>query len=349
MRVNVTAILLALVIVACSKEEVAPASLPQADVAPATNLPLVVYATLPAARLQPVLDAYSVETGKKVQLVTGNADFSAAFSDSPGSPAEADLLLARGLAELWQLAERDGFRPTYSESIATNIPQIFRDEESRWTALGTSARIVVYNRELVDTDSLADVDGYESLGDEQWQGRLCLSSSRLPGNRALVAFLISRHAVRDAEIVVRNWRANLASSVFADESGLLNAISDGQCAIGIVGSNALATYLSADAGSPVVPHRFADASSTMVDASGGGVARHAHNPAGAAELLGWLTTKVPNSLYAAQHREFPANTSATLSRSVEPWGDMVSSPTSLSALGFLHEDAVLLVERARYP
>lgn len=342
-------LLMAALIAACSKEEAAPPpAAAQPEPRPEANLPLVVYATMPASRLQPVLDAYASETGKKARLVSGDKAYSAYVAGN-GSLPDADLLLVSGLGEMWQLAEMDGFRPTYSESIDSNIPSVYRDAESRWTALGTNARIVVYNRELVDVDAIGSVEAYAALGDEQWRGRLCLSSSQVPGNQALVAFLIRQQNVRDAEILVRSWRANLATSIFANDSELIKAIAGGQCAIGIAGSNALSNYLSGNAGAPVAPHQFSDPESILVDASGGGVARHAHNPDDAADLLAWLTSSAPNALWAAQNQEFPANVDAPLSRPVEAWRDMVAAPVSMSALGFLYEDAVLLVERARYP
>jgi iron(III) transport system substrate-binding protein len=349
MRLRFAELLLAFLITACAREDAAPANSPAPEPPPAANLPLIVYATMPASGLQPVFDAYAAETGKKVQLVSSAKEISAVLVEGVETVPAADLLLARGLSELWQIAEVDGFRPTFSDVIERNIPSGLRDAESRWTALGIHALMVVYNTETVSGDALAGLDGYAALGEERWRGRLCLSSSRVPGNRSLVAFLIRQYDLRDAELVVRNWRANLATNVFADDLSLINAIADGQCAIGIVGSDVLADYLSVHVGAAVAPHRFADSGSILVDASGGGVMRHARNPGDAAELLAWLTTNAPDALYAAQLQEFPANPSAQLSLSIQSWRDMVSKPASLSALGFLQEDAALLVERARYP
>ncbi len=68
------------------------------------------------------------------------------------------------------------------------------------------------------------MNDYAALGDDIWRGKLCLSSSQVPGNRTLVAFLIRQYDLRDAEIVVRKWRANLATDVFADDVSLVGAI-----------------------------------------------------------------------------------------------------------------------------
>lgn len=336
-------------IVGCGREDAAPAPEPPSEPSPVANLPLVVYATMPASRIQPVLDAFTAETGKKVELVTGDKDFLAITGGDRDSLPAADLLLAGSLAELWLTAEMDGFRPTYSDSIEANIPQALRDEEFRWTSLGIHGRIVVYNTELVGSAALDSANDYASLGDVAWRGKLCLSSSRVPGNRTLVAFLIYLYDLREAEFVVRNWRANFATNVFADDFGLIDAIAEGRCAIGIAGSNAFAAFAAANAAAPVALHRFSDPASMVVDASGAGVMRHAHNPEDAAKLLAWLTTKAPDALYAAQNQQIPANAGAPVSRSIESWRDVVSAPTPLSVLGFLHEDAVLLSERARYP
>lgn len=351
MSSNVSALVLgvAVFIAACTRDGESPPASAQPEAPPTANLSLTVYTTIPSSQIQPVLDAYAAETGMKPRLVSPGAVQPAALADGSSALPDADLLLATSLGEMWQFADMDGFRPTFAESIDDNIPQVYRDAESRWTALATKARIVVYNTEIVDIEALDSVDGYDALGDERWRGRLCLSSSRVPDNQALIAFLIRKQNVRDAELMVRSWRANLATAVFTDDLALLKAISDGQCAIGIAGTNTLSTYLSRNAGAPVAPHGFSNPDSMLIDASGGGVGRHAHNPDDAADLLAWLTTRDPNALYAAQNNEFPANPEAPLSRSVESWRDMVAAPVSMSALGFLHEDAVLLAERARYP
>jgi iron(III) transport system substrate-binding protein len=138
-------------------------------------------------------------------------------------------------------------------------------------------------------------------------------------------------------------------NVFTTDAELIEAISTGQCAIGFAGSNALAAHISANADSQVAFHQFADPAGAVVEASGGGVSRHASNPEGAADLLVWLTSNAPNALYAAQGHQFPANDASSAAPGIDPWREAVSEPTPLSDLAFLHDEAVLLVQRARYP
>lgn len=338
---------LLLILVACSKEAPAPVAIAEPAPAPVQNLPLVVYASMPGARVQSVFDAYTAETGNRVEVRSTEGENSRRPVDVESLP-DADLYLLGSLASLWSVAERDGFRPTFSTLIDDNIPVELRDPESRWTGLATSARLVVYNTELLDADMLRDINDYAALGAEQWRGKLCLSSSTVPGNLSLVAFLIRKYDLRDAEIAVRRWRGNFATDVFADDADLLDAIEAGRCQIGIAGSNSLAAHVADNAAASLGIHSFADAAETVVDVSGAGVSRHANNPERAAELLSWLTSNAPNALYAAMGNEFPANAGSRTAPGIETWRGSVAAPLQQSVLAFLHDEAVLLVERARY-
>jgi iron(III) transport system substrate-binding protein len=338
---------LLLMFAACSKEAPAPVAMPEPEPVSRPNLPLVVYAAMPGSRVQSVFDAYTAETGNKVD-VRSTDDGNAGRTVNVEALPDADLYLFGNLASLWSVAERDGFRPTFSVSIDDNIPVELRDPESRWTGLATSARLVVYNTELLAEEMLGDINNYAALGAKQWRGKLCLSSSTVPGNISLVASLIRHYELRDAEIAVRRWRANLASDVLADDATLLEAIASGRCQIGIAASNALAAHLAANAGASLGFLPFADPEQTVVDVSGAGVSRHAHNPEGAAELLIWLSTNAPNALYAALGHEFPANADSRTAPGIESWRGTVAAPAQQSVLAFLHDEAVLLVERARY-
>lgn len=336
-----------LLLAACSEDAPSPAATRQPEPASKPNLPLVIYASMPGPRVQSVFDAYSSETGTKLEVRSADGENARGVAKVDALP-DADLYLFGNLASLWSVAEQDGFRPTFSASIDDNIPLELRDPESRWTALATSSRLVVYNTDLLDEEMLGDVNNYAALGADKWAGKLCLSSSTVPGNITLVAFLIRQYGLRDAEIAVRRWRANLASDVLADDDTLLEEISAGRCQIGIAGSHSLAAHLAANAGSPLGFHSFADPAEIVIDVSGAGVSRHAHDPERAAELLEWLTTNAPNALYAAPGHEFPANAGSRVAPGIESWRGTVATPSQQSVLAFLHDEAVLLVERARY-
>jgi iron(III) transport system substrate-binding protein len=216
-------------------------------------------------------------------------------------------------------------------------------------SFGARARVVVYNTELTGSAELESVSNYSSLAAGAWRERLCLSSSNIPGNGSLIAMLIYDHGLREAEVIVRGWRANLATSSFSDDQDLLQAIAAGQCVLGIADSSEIARFQETNPAATLASHWFREAGVQHINASGGGVTRHAQNPEGATSLLEWLTSAPANTLFALSSREFPANAIAESAASIAAWSRFEANPVNLSSLGYLQEDAVKLAERARYP
>lgn len=324
--------------VACNP---APAPAPSADV-------VVVYAPGAAERLQPVFEAYSAESGVKLELLDSIAGGIADGFRRPQRAPEPDLFIGIDLASLWAAGEANMLRPTRSEIIAGRIPARLRDPENFWVALSARIRTPVYNPSVTNEADLAAVDGYASLAGESWRGRLCLSSSAVGGNRSLVAKLIADSGSNDAERIVRGWRRNLAAAVFADDRRLLEAIAQGSCALGIAASNQIARFKDQNPNASIAPYRF-DGAGLHVDTSGGGVARHARNPDGARSLLEWLTSDTANAMFAAALLDYPANPDATAHEAIAAWAGPGANSAAVAALGFLLEDAINLAERARYP
>ncbi len=343
-----TGLVVVLVFVGGCGKESSDAAVEAGRAAPPSG-PLVVYASHDAARTASVLDAYRKDTGTKFRLLSDDMPEQAARLDNPQLMPKADLFIAGSLAEIWNVAESGALRPTNSDVVSGNVAPEMRDPESRWFALASRARIVVYNARMVTEERMSGLQNYAALGDEAWRGSLCVASSAVPGNRALIAFLIKRLGVREAEIAVRRWRENLAATVFVNDEELLQAVSDGQCAMGIADSNVLAELNSARPNSPVNAHWFDSSAETFFDISGAGVTRHAANPGGAVALLEWLTTDMPNALFATNDFEFPVNSEAPIGAAIEGWSGRVRQPDSLAELGFLLEESAQLVMRARYP
>jgi len=310
---------------------------------------VVVYAASSNAQIGPVLDAYTAETGTKVNLVVDDYAKLVAKIERSGSSSVADLFIATNVGDLWHAAENDIYRPVYSTLVANQIPENLRDAEKLWHALSIRARIFVVNTSLADAAQVATISGYGSLGDERWRGKLCLSSSSVQGNRSLIAYLIKSHGVRNAELIVRRWQANLATTIFDNDGELLQAVADGRCPIGIVDSNDLAMFTRGRPDAPLAAQWFAAGSPVYLDVTGAGVTRHAENPDGATALLEWLTSGQPNALFAVLGLEFPANPDAPIDASIERWSEYVAEPTSVSGLGYFQEDAAKLAERAHYP
>lgn len=314
-----------------------------------TPLPVVVYSSAGTAQIGPVVDAFTADTGIKVHLLVDDYRKLAAKLENHGRDPVADLFVGASLAHLSSAAENDLLRPTYSDADSLNRSGPLYDPDKTWFPLGVRARPIIYNTAHVDQSELASLDSYAALGNSAWQGRLCLSSSRIPGNRLLIALLISKYGEKEAELIVRGWRRNMIDNLYRDDTALLQAVASGECHIAIADTGVLATFTGPGRNAPLAPLRFGGAATMQVDISGAAVNRHAGNPEGAEVLLRWLSSATPNSLFASGGNEFPVNESAVTIAPIASWADLVADPLALSGLGFLQEDAAKLAERAHYP
>lgn len=310
---------------------------------------VVVYSSAAAAQIRQTTEAYTADTGIKVELVIDDYSKLAGKFEKPGRVPVADLFIAGSLADLASAVESDVFRPTYFDTDSRQAVQNLRDPENVWYALSFRARVVIYNTGLVTDKELSTVSDYASLAGEVWRERLCLSSSKVAGNRSLIALHIRELGVRETESIVRGWRANFSGQFYRDDVDLLRAVAAGDCHIAIADTSALASFVASDRDAPLAAHRFPDEARTLVDISAAGVTRHAKNPLGATSLLQWLESKHANALFAASGLEFPANPAATPALAMEQFIDFAADPMAVAQLAFLHEDAALLAERARYP
>ena len=138
-----------------------------------------------------------------------------------------------------------------TEVLDGAVPESLRDPDGYWFGLGVRAEVIVYDTRKVDADSLG---GYTDLGEAGWLGRLCLQRSISGRMRSIVAALIAERGERDAELVARGWRANLATSVFDEQAELLLAVESGQCEVGIAGSDQVARILEDGLGPNIGVH-----------------------------------------------------------------------------------------------
>ncbi len=353
MRVRCILVLYALCLAAgCGQDTAQPLVDAKPAVAPPPEAravgPVIVYASSGQGQLFDVLEAFRAETGAKYEFLDVPSAESPILLNTPRQLPKTDLFIANSLAELWTVAEDGGLRPTRSDSINDNIPDSLRDPESRWSALSARARIVVYDPALVSAEEINGVQTYAALGESTWKDRLCVSSSRAAGNRSLVAFLIHQHGVSEAEAIVRRWRANFGDSVYKSDADLLEAFSSSGCAIGIVDSSILQISGSRSSQAGLAAHWFENDDEILIDVRGAGVSRHAANPEAAVRLLEWLTARDGNALFAIRHAEYPANAASPVASVLEPRAEILRDTVALSGIGFLQEDAVRLIERARY-
>lgn len=307
---------------------------------------LVVYSARKEHLVKPLFDLYTRKTGVEINYITDKAGPLMQRLKSEGKNTMADLLLTVDAGNLWHAAEAGLLHPVDSQVLATNVPAHLRDPENRWFGLSKRARTIVYSTERVKP---AELSTYEALAEAQWKGRLVLRTSKKVYNQSLVAMLIAEHGGEKTEAIVEGWVSNLATQPFSSDSRLMEGILAGQGDVGIVNTYYFGRMLKKNPDLKLAlfwPGQ--DGNGVHINVSGGGVTKHAKNPAGAQKLLEWLSSTEAQSLFADANMEYPVNPKVKPAPEVVTWGEFKPSNMNLSEAGELQGDAIRLMDRADY-
>jgi iron(III) transport system substrate-binding protein len=305
---------------------------------------VVVYSARIDELIKPVFDAYTEKTGVKVKFITDKEAPLLARLQAEGANTPADMLITVDAGNLWQAEQEGVLKALDSKVIEANIPAQYRSSTGSWTGLSLRARTIFYSTERVQPGELST---YEALADKNWQGRLCLRTSKKVYNQSLTATLIETHGAEKTEALVKGWIANLATDVFPDDTALLQAIDAGQCDVGVANTYYYGRLAQQQPNLKVKPFWPNQADRGVhVNLAGAGVTKHAPNAEAAQKLLEWMTTEEAQGLFAALNQEFPANPAVAPSADVAAWGSFKADSIATEVAGKRQAEATMLMDRA---
>ncbi len=273
-----------------------------------------------------LFEAFRRETGIPVTVRSGDAgQLTDDVIANRGAPP-ADVLLTASVTDAWRAADEGALRPIGAANLA-DVAEFLRDPDDLWAAVRMSVMMIAVGEGVtVEEPPLS----YAALGDPFYKGRICLSSSSLPANRALIAMLIADLGPKPAERLVRGWVRNLALPVFDTQKALVEALAAGTCTYGIVPSPLIE-------GGRILPEP------AYVDIEGVGIARHARQADSAQRLVNWLLSAEVQWQHAHDTRAH----SSLANQPDEPIAANISRK-NVGIAGWQDADAVLLAERAGY-
>lgn len=308
---------------------------------------IVVYSARQEHLIKPLFDRFTEQTGIRVRYITDDAGPLLQRLRAEGSNTRADMLMTVDAGNLWQAAEQDVLAAVASDTLERNVPAHLRDPDGRWFGLSVRARTIVYSPERVDPE---DLSTYEALADEEWDGRLCLRTSKKVYNQSLVATMIARHGEQRTEEIVGGWVDNLATQPFSNDTAVMEAIVAGQCDVGIVNTYYFGRLQERDGDdTPLAlfwPNQ--DAEGVHVNVSGAGITRHASNPEAARQLLEWLSEQEAQELFGALNMEYPVRPDTEWTERVRSWGEFQGDDIDVAEAGRRQVDAVMLMDRVGY-
>jgi len=295
-------------------------------------------------------DAFTAQTGIRVNLIEGSGDELQARIEAEGANSPADLFITVDGGRLHRAVQADLFQPVNSDVLTSRIPEALRHPDNLWFGLTTRARVIFYSVE----DGLPEgVSTYEDLADPALAGTICMRSSSNIYSVSMLAELIEVLGEEAAEAWARGFGANLARAPQGGDTDQIRALAAGECTLAIsntyywgrlASSSNPADVAVAQATAFIFPNQ--EDRGTHVNVSGGGVLRNAPNPENAIALLEFMASDTAQAILADSNNEYPAVEGVAINGPMRDFTDFRSSGVNATVFGTNAALAVTIWDRA---
>ena len=311
-----------------------------------------IYSFRQAELIAPLAKEFTLQTGIKVNIVSGKADKLMQRLINDGNNSFADLLLTVDVARLEKAKELNLIQPISSNLLTRNIPRDLRDSENYWFGLSLRARAIFYNKQKVNPIKLSS---YSDLLDKQWHGQICSRKGSHMYNVSLVASFIYQQGYEWSEKWVNGFTKNLAMRPNGGDRDQIKKVARNECTLAIANSyyygmlSVSDKQIDRDAYQNVgIFFPQTDKHGTHVNISGAALTSSAKNKMNAIKFIEFLTTSSAQKIYANSNHEYPIRTDMKAGNLLESWGKLSPETKSVRQLSRFHEQAKAIIEKSNW-
>ena len=308
-----------------------------------------VYSYREPALIQPLMDAFTAQTGVAVNVAFLNKGLIERLrAESRRSPA--DLVFTVDISRLHGVKDAGLTQPVQNDALTNNIPAEFRDPENHWFGLTTRARIIYASKDRVAPN---EVTTYEDLADSKWKDRICTRSGTHSYMLALTAAYLHHHGEAETLDWLKAVKSNLARKPQGNDRAQVKAIWAGECDIAL-GNTYYMGQMLADpeqqdwANSVSVEFPIFEDAGTHVNVSGMALTKSAPNRDDAIRLMAFLASPKAQEIYAADNFEYPIAPGTQADPLVQSWGSVEADTVNLTTIAKLRAEALRLTELADF-
>lgn len=246
--------------------------------------PLVLYSGRNEDFVEPVIEAFTEETGIEVEARYASTSELAATLLAEGADTPADVFWAQDPAFIGGIA-KEGLLTKLPGDITGMVDERFQDADGLWIGITGRSRVFVYNTDLVSEEDLPET--VWDLVEPEWSGRLGVA----PTNGSFVAF-VTGMLLAEGEARTREWLEGIAANdpvIFDGNGPIVDAVVAGDLDAGLVNHYYLLQRIAELGEVPAENHYFGDDDpGSMVMATGAGILTTSDQQDSAAELIRYL-------------------------------------------------------------
>jgi len=299
--------------------------------------------------VQPLFDAFTKDTGIKVNVVSASSGLEQRIK-AEGANSPADVLLTVDVGRIAEAVEAGVTQPIKSDALDKAVPAQYRDPDGHWAGISMRARVIYASKDRVKQDAIT----YEELADPKWKGKICIRSGQHIYNNALFAAYVAHHGEAKAEEWLRGVKANLAQKPSGGDRETARDVAAGKCDIGIGNTYYWALMMNHDAdkkpwaeATKVILPTFAGGG-THVNLSGVLLAKNAPNRANAIKLIEWLAGDKAQQIYADANYEYPVRSGVAVNSTIAGYGTLKPDTLPIAKIATSRKAASTLVDKVGF-
>ena len=322
---------------------------PMANTTAASAAEVNVYSYRQAVLVQPLFDAFTKETGVKVNVVFAKKGLIKRLQ-AEGRNSPADLVFTVDIGRLAAVVNAGLAQPVKTAALKKAVPATYRDAKGLWYGLTLRARLLYTSKDRV---SKGAITSYEDLADPKWRGKVCTRKGDHAYNIAMLAAYIGHYGEAKATAWLKGVKANLARKPQGNDRAQVKAIMEGVCDIAVGNHYYMALMLKNDkqkpwAASANLVFPTLAGKGTHMNVSGVMMTKHAPNKANAIKLMEFLTSRKAQGIYANVNNEYPIDPNVKASPLLESWGKFPRDTVSLDTIAKNRSAALKIVNTVRY-
>jgi len=302
--------------------------------------------------IDPVLDAFTRETGIKVNIVYLKKGMLERLK-AEGINSSADMILTSDIGNLNNHVEAGVLQGMRSAVLEDIIAPNYRHPDGLWFGLTTRARVIFTHKTRVEP---GEVTSYEDLAAPRMKGRVCMRSGKHEYNVSLLASIIAAKGEAAAEAWAKGVKDNLARKPQGNDRGQVKAVYQGECDVALGNTYYMGLMQTNDkepeqkdwAQSVNIVFPNQQGRGTHVNISGAGVTKAAKNKDNAIRLIEFLTGDAAQKIYAERNFEYPVKAGVPLHPLVASWGTFKADPVQLSKVAGMRSLATRIMDRVRF-
>jgi len=300
---------------------------------------LTVYVGRSKAMVQGLFDAFTKETGIKVNARYAKTTALANTLLEEGERSPADLFFAQDAGALGAVGAK-GMFAKLDDALLQKVDKRFQGADGTWVGTSGRARVVTYNTAKLKPEDLPK--SIEGFTDPKWKGRIGWP----PKNASFQAFVTAFRKLKGEE-AAEKWLAGIKANepkVYPKNTPAVKGVAAGEVDVAFVNHYYLHRLKKEAGDKPFAAanyHPPGDIGSLM-NVAGIGILKTSKAPKNAAKLIDFLLSKQAQELFATKNFEYPLTAGIKTSDGVTPVDKLDLPKLELGKMSDLQETLKLL-------